>query len=483
MKHAKRYAVAASMMAAMATSSIATAMDYSIYGSLRGGVYLLDESAKSTVPIASPADADFAAVGGDGTVVKRADFEPGVAYNGLVQVGPSSEPIEGEAPESQWDWGFDLPAYSRIGIEGKQDIGNGMTSGFHWETEILGAGDTGDGRLANVWVEGAASRLTVGQQENPYRNAAHWDQAWFLGGNNRYGDGGTRLQGARLDGGTGKFRFSVMATAEETNQGAVDIDIVGEKLVGRSPPLDQLRPDVSSSVQTQNNVSFDEVNETGIDSWMTTLHYAVDHDYVDAINMGYRSDYAGATAVGESYDNFVVSANGHYGAWEWYAGWERNSDNAIAKRTTVARANLDDLVESYDDLLDEINDQRPLPPGYKDTAIPEFRAGAKALIEADEARVADVTNAYANAQDTKTLGLFLAYNLNEGSKVYFELEDTANSGVDVVGDNLDKTAALLGYSLRLGRHSTFIAEYLSLDYNSELEADSGALLGVFKVDF
>ena len=462
MKHAKRYAVAASMMAAMATSSIATAMDYSIYGSLRGGVYLLDESAKSTVPIASPADADFAAVGGDGTVVKRADFEPGVAYNGLVQVGPSSEPIEGEAPDAQWDWGFDLPAYSRIGIEGKQDIGNGMTSGFHWETEILGAGDTGDGRLANVWVEGAAGRLTVGQQENPYRNAAHWDQAWFLGGNNRYGDGGTRLQGARLDGGTGKFRFSVMATAEETNQGEVNIDIVGVQPSFTHPP------GTRGNEPAQNRVTFDEANETGIDSWMTTLHYTVDHDYVDAINMGYRSDYAGATAVGESYDNFVVSANGHYGAWEWYAGWERNSDNAIAKREVVARADVSLLTPGQ------------LPPGLTEDA---WRANLAAAAAADESRVNDATDAYANAQDTKTLGLFLAYNLNEGSKVYFELEDTANSGVDVVGDNLDKTAALLGYSLRLGRHSTFIAEYLSLDYNSELEADSGALLGVFKVDF
>jgi hypothetical protein len=165
---------------------------------------------------------------------------------------------------------------------------------------------------------------------------------------------------------------------------------------------------------------------------------------VATINLGYRVDNVPTQELGTRYDNFVISANGSLDALDWYIAFESNTDNADLKVTNVASTNAVDAADV---------------------------AAAKAIEDSF------------SLQDTTTIGLFLGYHLSDVSTIYLEWEDSANDGLDVLGENLDRTATLLGFSRSIGPNTSFIAEYVSVDNGSELSADSTTLQGYLKVDF
>ena len=334
---------------------------------------------------------------------------------------------------------------SRIGIRGVEYLGNGARAGFAWETEIGADGDAADGRLANVWLSGIFGKLTAGQQNNPYRLAANWDQAYWLGGNNRYGDGGTRLQGMRYDGDFGAFRISLMATAEQDESPeARFVNIFADGNPGDDHG-DAIAASATVAYPTPRTIS-------GVDSWIAVGQYDLG---AATINLGWRENRVDAQPLGESFDNFVISANGAFDEFEWALAHERNRDNTTATRS-----------------------ERPIQP---DTLPGSRPIGA--IDQAANAAVHAVADALAIAHDTDTIGLFLAYNFSEKHKFYLQWEDSTGEGVDWSGDSLDKTSTLLGYACQLNPHTALIAEYVRIENNSNFQPDSEQLLGFMKVDF
>ena len=425
MKIQKSLLAVIAMAGTMGFSAVASAMDFSVYGSLRGGIFQGEDGATTTtdttvVPSTAAAPANAAAVtAGAGAIVKGAK-------------------VKGEDASLELGHGN---AGSRIGVRGSEDLGNGAEAGLHWEVNVGGAGETAGGRHANVWYSGAFGKITIGQQNNPYFNAANWDQSWWLGGANRYGFASTRTQGIRYDGEAGAFNFSVMATAEDTTD---DFNFIADgKHVN---PAAEFYYHIGADATNYRTVAVEAAevkDESGIDSWIATGHYDMG---VATINLGYRVDNVPTQELGERYDNFVISANGTLDALDWYIAFEQNTDNSNAKVSNTANGTAANLTA-------------------------EGNATAKAIEDSF------------SLQDATTIGLFLGYHLSDVSTLYFEWEDTANDGLDLAGENLDKTSTLLGFSRSIGPNTSFIAEYASRDYNSEGTADETRLLGFLKIDF
>ena len=435
MKIQKSLLAVIAMAGTMGFSAVASAMDFSVYGSLRGGIYQAED--------------------GDVTVTTSNVGQQAVIAAptlGDLTVNASAE-VETPGSDASLEFGHGN-AGSRVGIRGSEDLGNGAEAGLHWEAGVTNNGGLDGGRHANVWYSGAFGKITIGQQGNPYRSAANWDQSWWLGGANRYGDGGSRVQGIRYDGNAGAFNFSVMATAGDTT-GDFDNDPVADgaqpnaegdfALAEQSYAFYYGDPtgtagDPAADYRAVTVVRAEVEDESGIDSWIATGHYDMG---VATINLGYRVDNVPTQIRGTRYDNFVISANGTLDALDWYIAFEQNTDNADY---TVTNASFG-------------------TPTATDNAAAAAREDSYEL------------------QDTSTIGLFLGYNLSDVSTLYFEWEDTSNDGLDLAGENLDKTSTLLGFSRSIGPNTSFIAEYASRDYNSEGTADETRLLGFLKVDF
>ncbi len=479
MKVSKSLLAVIAMAGTMGFSAVASAMDFTVYGSLRGGLQQSDTDDKQV--------ANGISVNANGNVVVQSgglvaggysedgQFKAGDAAPGGLSIGgPTAGAFVAggsvTADDAQLELGHGQFG-SRIGIKGSEDLGNGAEAGLHWETAVGANGslenDAADktlGRHANVWYSGAFGKVTLGQQGNPYRNAANWDQSWWIGGNNRYGDGGSRLQGVRYDGSAGAFNFSVMATAQndDSNAAAEDSVTVLAQGVASNTANNCTAADASVVTATaaagavtcvaSRTVDYAKVEaETGIDSWIATGHYDMG---VATINLGYRVNNNEAQQVGKSWDNFVISANGSLDALDWYVAFENNTDNANAKEGAISLiGDGTDPVTDADAVNYAANNERA------------------------------VVDALTTANDVTTIGLFLGYNISDVSKLYFEYEDSANDGLDVLGENLDKNAVLLGYSRQIGPNTSFITEYVTVDNNSELSADSSTLQGYLKVDF
>ena len=481
MKVSKSLLASIAMAATMGFSAIASAVEVEVYGSLRAGYNQADTDDAmvfgddlTIIGVHSAAlngvttvaglravlnDADEAAIlealdpSDDATAITDAEVAALAAYATQARTGDRARDANNivngiadgpEAPDAQLSLGHGQFG-SRIGFRGSEDLGNGAEAGAHWEVNVGGAGETEGGRHANVWYSGAFGKITIGQQGNPYRNAANWDQSFWIGGNNRYGDGGSRLQGVRYDGSAGAFNWSVMGTAQNDDSNAAAASTVHVFAEGDSAT------GVGDADYATSTIEYAEVeSETGIDSWIATGHYDMG---VATINLGYRTDNNEAQAVGQAFDNFVISANGSLDALTWYVAFESNTDNTNVRKT--------------DDLIGE--------------------ATAGTAIHADDVTANDnvtaIADAMSTAHDTNTIGLFLGYNLSDVSTLYFEWEDSASDGLDYAGDNLDKTSTLLGFSRRMGPSTQFIAEYVSIDNGSEFDADTSLLQAYLRVDF
>ena len=428
MKIQKSLLAVIAMAGTMGFSAVASAMDFSVYGSLRGGINQSEEG-----DVTEPSTG-LEAVSVDTPTAAGTDLMlPANAIDkGDKEKGPDASLVLGHGSFG-----------SRIGIKGSEDLGNGAEAGFKWENGVDGAGALGSGRHANVWYSGAFGKITIGQQGNPYRNAANWDQSWWIGGNNRAGynsggDGGSRLQGVRYDGDAGAFNFSVMAVAQDTTGGFTQ-DADGNYTTAESTTYYHIGAD-TTNYRTVAVERAEVEDESGVDAWIATGHYDMG---VATINLGYRVNNVPTQELGTQYDNFVISANGTLDALDWYIAFEQNTDNADLKVTNTVSG----------------------------TAAAADVAPAKAI-----------EDSY-SLQDMTTIGLFLGYNLSDVSKIYLEWEDSSNDGLDLNGDNLDRNSTLLGFSRSIGPNTSFIAEYVTVDNTSEAVADGSTLQGYLKVDF
>ena len=87
------------------------------------------------------------------------------------------------------DLGQDDQLWSRIGVRASHALGGGMSAGLHVEKRL----DNFHTRHQNVWIGGDFGRLTFGQQGSAYYSATTWD------GSNLFGDG-NRVAGSRVSG-------------------------------------------------------------------------------------------------------------------------------------------------------------------------------------------------------------------------------------------------------------------------------------------
>ncbi len=472
-------AIAATTMAgAIGFASVASAMEFSVYGSLRAGVFQKDTDSAYKSDYASEAVDKVDAVDAKNAVV-TSDYNPGnkvardaitvdvvsitggapneelfvaidAAATGTVDpsggviipakaavkavaavaagevVNPNPTKSAGDKSTSAWDFGT-FKAGSRFGVKGSEDLGNGLSAGFKIERGLGADGFTL--RHQNAWLKGGWGTLTIGQQGNPYRNAANWDQSWWIGGANRYDDGGSRINGIRYDSNfDGPFSFSLMATAGD-GDGAVEEKVI---LVN-----DAKGTTIDTDTNLRTTVTLPAIqDEDGIDSFVAAGHYNIGD--VATVNLGFRVNNQEHNVPGESYDNTVISVNGVVGPFDWYVAYEENDDNF--KRPSLSGGTDGSDGRSY--------------------VAKRFKA-----------------------QDAETLGVFLSLKLGESDKVYFEYEDSSVDGADENLGGLDKDAILVGYSHKIGPSTSFIVEYASVDNESDFTADTDTLLAFLKVDF
>ena len=419
--------IIAGLMGAIGVTSVASAMEFQLYGSVRAGVH---------IPTTDDVMKSDALKSGDVIRPETQTLTPDAAKEGT----------------SAWEWGVGN-AGDRIGIKGSEDLGNGISAGFVFER---GTDDDNElnRRHQNAWINKAGwGKFTFGQQGNPYRNVANWDQAYWLGGRGHVGDGGTRLNGIRYDRGFGPFSISVMGTASPD---------IGVEQIARTTKVNYADPANNAA----NNIAANHILLThpevesvdGLDSVIVAAHYKIGNAAtinlgpvtinlgLDTINLGVRYNSVESnrlgTEVGGQYSNAALSANGSAGVLDWYIGYAMSSDN------------------------------------YKDHTM----EGAGTAPDDTAAAEAYISKRFV-AQDAATLGLYLSWSLDESNLVYLEYESVSQDGTDEALGDLGLTAALLGYSRSISPNSTFFVEYASRDRESELSADTSAILAVIKVDF
>ena len=378
----------------------------------------VDIAAAPALIVAAQADLDAA--------TERHEWAVTVAGDDSI-VNPTPELSGGdEESTTGWNWGFG-DAFDRVGIKGSEDFGNGMSAGFRFERGTDRSGELGV-RHENVWIKGGWGQLTLGQQDNPFRSVANWDQSYFLGGYGHQSDGGSRPNGIRYDGGSGPFSFSVMGTARAEDEGQAGyttrVNAENGDFIDRLNHIELTHPEVE--------------RVDGIDSLIVAAHYKIGS--AATINLGLRSNNVESNVLGDQYSNTSISANGSAGSFTWYVGYAINADN------------------------------------YKEPTVDYTPQDGAA--DANGTAGADYVSTRYVAQDSTTLGLFVQFNA-----IYLEYESVTNDGADEALGDLGLTNLVLGYSHSIGPNASFNVEYGSVDQKSELSGDSSTIVAVVKVGF
>ena len=434
----KKQLLAASVAASIGVlgSGIASAMEFSVYGSIRAGIY--------------QKDTDDAA-----TLARNAKQANGMDSPDLIEFGEDASFDEdglgdrgaNKAGGDAWETGVNNFG-SRIGIKGSEDLGNGTSAGFVFERGTDDATELGR-RHENVWLQGGWGKLTLGQTGNVYRNAANWDQSTWLGGQARGGDGGARVNSITYDSNLGgPFSFSLQAVASDSSS-AVAADSADFSATGSSGGGDTYT--ITGTL--------DEIkDEDGIDAFAASASLAIS-DFA-TVNIGYRTDNVEASIntdgdLVRGYDLAVISANGVAGALHWYVNYEQGDDNSDF---------------SFEDNSDGLADCDTGDSG-------------------DNCRIARafvrnyVSEVYATEQDREVFAVYLAYALGERDTIWLEYEDLSRDGADANLGGLDLDSILLGYSHSFGPHTTFVAEYVQVDNESDFSADVNQFWAGLKVEW
>ena len=187
MKRAMTTSVVAGLLGTLGFAPAVTA-DFTLYGSVRSGVYMLDPQ------------------NGGSTTWDIGSVDAGDLGSG----------------DKHW---------SRIGVKGSTELDGGAMVGFTVEKRL----DSFRTRHQNVWVSGDFGKLTLGQQGSAYNSGVSWDNTNLFGNWNGIA-GGTRLQGIRYDSSLGgPFNFALMIADDNSSgggngQGVDAIEGVGHHL-------------------------------------------------------------------------------------------------------------------------------------------------------------------------------------------------------------------------------------------------------------
>lgn len=155
---------------------------FTLYGSVRSGVYMLD-------PQTAGADTEW-------------DI-------GTVDSGNANKDSGSGAGDRLW---------SRIGVRASHELDGGMMAGLHIEKRLDGFRT----RHQNVWLSGAFGKLTFGQQGSAYYSATTWDGSNLFGDWNRVA--GSRVSGIKYSSNLGgPFSFDAMVL-DSANGGDNDRD-------------------------------------------------------------------------------------------------------------------------------------------------------------------------------------------------------------------------------------------------------------------
>jgi len=136
---------------------------------------------------------------------------------GRVTAGAVHVDNDMENDDGSWDFGSNKPGLAtRFGLRGEQDLGNGMSAGFHIERNVTESAF--DKRHNLVWLSGGWGKLTLGNQNNPFMKARKWDQTFLYGGNWGHGSG-YRHEGIGYSMSNGPFSLNVLARASVAGSG------------------------------------------------------------------------------------------------------------------------------------------------------------------------------------------------------------------------------------------------------------------------
>ena len=182
MKRVITTSVVAGLLGALAYTPVASAADAQLYGNLRYGVQMTD----------------------------------------------TNEP--GDAGDTKWDLGKDK--FSRWGVKGSMDAGEGLMAGFKFERNL---GDM-SARYHHVSLSGAFGTATFGQQDSPYHGATSWDGTQAFGGSGNESSSRTAGVGFASNLG-GPFSFSALvgsgANGGNTDgEGADHFEVSGKLAMG-----------------------------------------------------------------------------------------------------------------------------------------------------------------------------------------------------------------------------------------------------------
>ena len=138
-----------------------------------------------------------------------------------------------DAPGSDAEWNLSEDMFSRWGVKGSMDAGNGVTAGFKFERN-LGGGMSA--RYHHVSLSGTFGTATFGQQDSPYRGATSWDGTQAFGG----AGNGTAARTAGVSFASnlgGPFSFSALVGSgakggNTSGEGADHFEVSGKLAVG-----------------------------------------------------------------------------------------------------------------------------------------------------------------------------------------------------------------------------------------------------------
>lgn len=325
---------------------------------------------------------------------------------------------------------------SRFGFKGETDLGNGSKAGFKIERSLAKRATTD--RYNNVYLSGSWGQLTLGQQDNPYINALHWDQTNFYGG--EYNPS-LRYEGINYSASTGAFNLNIMAIANDT--------------IDPSSGTTVLCPSTAGCVSGATTaITRDTSGDDGVDAWI--IHAGYDLGPV-AVNFAHYADNtdvaitaittAGGTppqvTAGQTYattrggvvadlsasrDRTSIGLNGVVGPLDWYVAYETSELNASGNYAT---------------------------------------------------------------NDIESVGGFLGFNASEVDIIYgyyvahsADRPSAATLTTNLLGE--DFTETVVGYSREIGPGVKFIGEYRSLDKDlagNNVGSDPTRLILALKLDF
>ncbi len=469
------------------------------------------------------------------TAVAQADAE----LYGSIRAGVVSSDDDGANSGNRLDLGATendgsvggQGLYSRIGFKGSTDLGNGASAGFKVERQV--GKDALTTRHTNVYVGGSWGKLTLGQQDNPYRNARHWDQTWFLGG--QYStDGGSRIEGINYALSSGAFSLNVMAVANDTFVDATE-DLTGVSRPVALPveaPTDFAADDFVGAEGAKVTMSFEGSvaltadQATALNARNTLVNavnvaantanaaqLALEQGDFDIADLNARTAGSSEVTGDDGIDGWVIQLGYDFGPVALnFAHQTNNQDYKLmgVSQTEVRVAPADATVATAADTIaaakfdrtqtaiDSANNAAADANATRDTTAFGLNGSAGPL---------DWYAAYQTSElngsgdfednDTTSFGGFLGWNLSEKNTLYayhvVHSADRATYG-DTDGDTdgvqlgvtrgEDYTETILGYSRKMGPDMTFIAEYLTLDHDTDADGSEPSVLALaLKYDF